>query len=100
MGRSALLLLVAVASPAYSQESATATAGRYWPQWLGPNRDGTTKEGIKPWTASPKVRGRAKVGEGHASPVVAAGKVFLQTKVSGKDEEQLTIFDSATGKEA
>jgi outer membrane protein assembly factor BamB len=100
MGRSALLLLMAVASPAYSQESGTATAERNWPQWLGPNRDGTTKDVIKPWTASPKVLWRATVGEGHSSPVVVGGKVFLQTKVSGKDEEQLTIFDITSGKEA
>ena len=33
------------------------------------------------------------------SPVVAGDKVFLHAKVAGKDEEKLTIFEAATGKE-
>ena len=43
---------------------------------------------------------RAPVGEGHSSPVVAGGKVYLHHRVAGKDEEQLSAFDAATGKEA
>jgi outer membrane protein assembly factor BamB len=70
-----------------------------WPQWLGPNGDGTTPEIVKPWAESPKVAWKMPVGEGHSSPVVAADKVFLHAKVAGKDEEKLTIFEAATGKE-
>ena len=50
-----------------------------WPQWLGPHRDGTTSEKIKPWTDI-KVLWRKKVGPGHSSPIVAHGKVFLHTR--------------------
>lgn len=77
---------------------AAASAGD-WPQWLGPNRNGSTSETIKPWTSPPKVLWKAAVGEGHSSPVVVSGKVFLHSKINGKDEEQLSIFDAATGKE-
>jgi outer membrane protein assembly factor BamB len=69
-----------------------------WPQWLGPNRDGSSVEIIKPWTDAPAVIWRVPVGEGHSSPVVAGGKVVLHHKVADNDEEQLSIFDAATGK--
>ena len=51
-----------------------------WPQWRGPNRDGTwnesgllqrfPKEGFKP-------RWRKPVGMGYSSPVVVKGRVFV-----------------------
>jgi len=69
-----------------------------WPQWLGPRRDGTSTEVIKPWKGEPKVVWRVPVGEGHSSPVVAGGLVFLHTKVNGQDAEQLLAYDAATGK--
>lgn len=68
-----------------------------WPQWLGPHRDGTSNEIVKPWTQAPKVLWRAPVGEGHSSPIVIGDKVFLHFKTKGKDEEQLVMFD-ANGK--
>jgi outer membrane protein assembly factor BamB len=76
-----------------------AAAAADWPQWLGPNRDGSAADTVKPWTAAPAVVWRAPVGEGHSSPVVAGGKVYLHYHVAGKDEERLAAFDAATGKE-
>jgi outer membrane protein assembly factor BamB len=70
-----------------------------WPGWLGPNRDGSSPEKIAPWKEAPKAAWRVAVGEGHSSPVIAGGKVFLHTKVNGKDEEQLAAYDARTGKE-
>ena len=69
-----------------------------WPQFLGPRRDATSKEIIKPWTGDLKVLWKAPVGEGHSSPVVANGLVFLHDKTPGKDEERLTVFDIDNGK--
>jgi outer membrane protein assembly factor BamB len=86
----AAVLSLVVASPVVAGD---------WPQWLGPNRDGTTPEIVKPWTESPKVLWKMPVGEGHSSPVVAGDKVFLHAKVGGKDEEKLTIFEAGSGKE-
>lgn len=76
----------------------TAARGGDWPQWLGPNRDGVSPEKVAPWKEPPKRLWSATVGEGHSSPVVAAGKVYLHAKVEGKSEEQLTAFDAASGK--
>lgn len=69
-----------------------------WPQWLGPHRDGATSESVAPWKGKPTVVWRQRVGEGHSSPVVANGKVYLLTKVPDQEAEQLTAYDEATGK--
>src|SRR5437870_2821196 len=57
-----------------------------WPQWLGPNRDGSSPEVVKPWKGDPKVVWRAAVGEGHSSPVVAAGRVYVHFRTNDKNE--------------
>jgi outer membrane protein assembly factor BamB len=68
-----------------------------WPQWLGRNRDGASPEKIAPWKEPLKVLWKQPVSEGHSSPIVAKGKVFLHTRVKGMDEEKLSAFDAATG---
>jgi outer membrane protein assembly factor BamB len=84
-----LLWILLLTAPAAAED---------WPQWLGPRRDGTSAEKVVPWTAAPKVVWRMPVGEGHSSPVVAGGKVFLHTKVKDKEAEEVTAFDAAGGK--
>ena len=44
-----------------------------------------------------KVLWHKPVGDGHSSPVVAGGKVFLHTKVADKDQEQISAYDAKTG---
>jgi outer membrane protein assembly factor BamB len=68
-----------------------------WPQWLGPNRDGSTPLKVAPWKEPLKILWQQPVGEGHSSPVVAAGRVYLHTRVKDKLEEQLAAFDAASG---
>jgi outer membrane protein assembly factor BamB len=68
-----------------------------WPQWLGPNRDGSSTETVAAWKTAPKVLWRQPVGEGHSSPVVAGGRVFLHTRVKDKDDEEVAAFDAKTG---
>jgi hypothetical protein len=75
-----------------------AAAAADWPGWLGPRRDGSTTETVKPWPAPLKVLWKQPVGEGHSSPVVAGGKVYMHTRVGGKNEEALAAFDAASGK--
>jgi outer membrane protein assembly factor BamB len=70
-----------------------------WPQWLGPDRDGATKERVAAWTEAPPPAWRLAVGEGHSSPVVAGGRCFLHFKTKGKDEETIVALDALTGKE-
>jgi outer membrane protein assembly factor BamB len=87
----ALLLTVLAAAPAAAQD---------WPQWLGPRRDGSTSDQVRPWKGPLKVLWHLPVGEGHSSPVVAGGKVFLHTRVKDKEEEEVTAYDADTGKVA
>ena len=64
-------LTAALAGAAFTASAAD------WPQWRGPLRTGHVAAGEKLLTTlptEPKVRWRAKVGEGVASPVVAVGK--------------------------
>jgi outer membrane protein assembly factor BamB len=78
--------------------SATTVRAEDWPQWLGPRRDGTSAETVAPWKTAPKVPWRIAVGEGHSSPVVADGRVFLHTRVMGKDAEAVTAYGVKDGK--
>ncbi|MBI3409537.1 MAG: PQQ-binding-like beta-propeller repeat protein [Planctomycetes bacterium] len=71
-----------------------------WPQWLGPKRDGSTKEEIHPWSRGPEVVWKQPVGDGYSSPVVAGGQVFIHGRVEDKDEEEVAAFDAKTGKPA
>src|SRR5882672_6093135 len=87
-------LLLACASLAVGS---SARAGD-WPQWLGPNRDGTSSEIAKPWHGDPKVLWRTEVGEGHSSPVVHFESVFLHDKAPGKDAERLRVWEGANGR--
>ena len=68
-----------------------------WPQWLGPHRDCSSPEIVVPWNKPLKVLWRKPVGDGHSSPVVAGGKVFLFTKVADKDQEEISAYDAKTG---
>src|SRR5688500_14212956 len=82
----ALMLAMACCSPAAD-----------WPQWRGPDRTGVSKETglLKEWPASgPALRWKATdIGTGYSTPVVAAGKVYLQTTV-GNDEFALALNES------
>ncbi|HYT92562.1 MAG TPA: PQQ-binding-like beta-propeller repeat protein [Gemmataceae bacterium] len=68
-----------------------------WPQWLGPNRDGVSIETVAPWKGPLKVLWKQPLGEGHSSPVVADGRVFVHTKGQG-NEESVQAFDAKDGK--
>src|SRR5262245_32625953 len=68
-------------------------------QWLGAKRDGSTPEKVAVWKESPKVLWKQPVGEGHSSPVIAGGRVFVHAGVKDKDAEEVVAFDAKTGKE-
>jgi outer membrane protein assembly factor BamB len=68
-----------------------------WPQFLGPNRDNSSPETVPAWTAPPKVLWRQPVGDGHSSPVVAAGVVYAFFQPHGKSADALAAFDAKTG---
>src|SRR5438132_3322611 len=69
-----------------------------WPQWRGAARTGHAGSDAPLLTglpAEPKVIWRLKVGEGFASPVVAAGKVFYFDNQAGKETRPALQADDA-----
>src|SRR6516165_8532712 len=53
-----------------------------WPQWRGPNRDGIAGAYTEPktWPEKLERKWKVEVGEGHSSPVVADGRIYLHTR--------------------
>lgn len=70
-----------------------------WPQFLGPNRDGTSPEKVAPWKGELKTAWKAPVGDAHSSPVVADGVVYAFYQPKGKDADTLAAFDAKSGKQ-
>jgi outer membrane protein assembly factor BamB len=72
-----------------------------WPQWRGPHRDGISldKGLLQEWPKDgPPMRWkRTDIGSGYSTPVVAGGKVYVQT-TAGKEEFALCL-DEKTGKD-
>jgi len=91
-----VLTPVALAAPAPAAKPGDVTPSD-WPQWLGPNRDGSVPDKVAPWTGDLKVQWRRAVDEGNSSPVVANGLVYLHSKVKDKDVERMQALDAKTG---
>jgi outer membrane protein assembly factor BamB len=68
-----------------------------WPQWRGPNRDGIAGAFSEPkvWPEKLKLKWKVKVGEGHSSPVVVGGKIYLHTRQG--DREVVSCLQPETG---
>jgi len=69
-----------------------------WPQFLGPQRDGSTPEEVIAWKGELKPTWKVAVGESHSSPVVVNGIVYSFAEPKGKNADALTAFDAKTGK--
>ena len=68
-----------------------------WPQFLGPNRDGSSPEMVAPWKGDLKPLWKKPVGEAHSSPVVAGGMVYAFYQPVGKNADALAAFDAKSG---
>jgi outer membrane protein assembly factor BamB len=75
------------------------TPGAAWPHWRGPARDGIASGFTPPatWPAQLTKRWQAKVGLGHASPVVSGNRVVVHSRLENR--EVVTAFDLASGKQ-
>lgn len=95
-----LAVAVIAALSAVAAPSTARAEAEDWPKWLGPRGDNISREKIADqWPADgPKRLWEAEVGEGHASPVAQAGKIYLFTLEGG--QEFLTCFDANTGEVA
>jgi len=75
-----------------------AAAATDWPQWRGPNRDGSVLAALPAqWPEALKKRWEIPVGAGHASPVVSGNRVVVIARQG--DEEIVRALDLASGKE-
>lgn len=74
-----------------------------WPQYRGPNVDGSTSEKIStPWpTGGPKQVWKSPTTDGLSSFTVSGGKAFtlILRNTEGAPRETLVALDAATGKE-
>ena len=69
-----------------------------WPQWRGPNRDGSIPaEPSKAWPERLKSVWSVTVGEGHASPVVVGNRVFQFARQG--EQETILGLELETGKQ-
>ena len=78
--------------------AAVAAGAADWPQFLGPNRDGTypASDLAESWPKEgPPVVWQRKVGQGFSGPVVALGKVILFHRVD--DKETVECLRETTG---
>jgi outer membrane protein assembly factor BamB len=68
-----------------------------WPQWRGPNRDGISNTFSEPkaWPEKLKLKWKVNVGEGHSSPVVADGRIYVHTRQG--DREVVSCLRTETG---
>ncbi len=78
---------------------AALASAQEWPQWRGPARTGAAVGFTPPaaWPDRPKQIWKVQVGAGHASPIVASGRVFLLSRMG--EQEAVSARDLATGKE-
>src|SRR5579862_836960 len=81
--------------------AASLTSGADWPQFMGPNGDGTsTEKGLaRTWPVDgPKVLWTVSVGPGYGGAAVREGKVYLLDRVDRK-RDVLRVLDLTTGTE-
>ncbi len=96
--RSSILLVAVVAFTAGGGGVASQSPTPSWPQWRGPARDGVAQLTTPAtWPTTLTKRWEATVGAGHASPVVAGGRVVLHSRQG--DREMTRAFDLTSGKE-
>jgi outer membrane protein assembly factor BamB len=68
-----------------------------WPQWRGPNRDGTIASFTEPksWPEKLTRKWKVEVGLGYASPVLVGGRVYLFSRQG--ENEILQALNADTG---
>ena len=85
-----ILVLLGLNSDGFSQD---------WPQWRGPDRTAVLSDwrGPENWPDRLTQVWKVTVGEGHSSPVVAGGKVYLHSRKN--DREVVRAIFLSTGKQ-
>ncbi len=75
----------------------SGSAAQDWPQWRGPNRDGTVVSFQAPgaWPETLTQRWSVEIGEGYATPLLVDDRMYVFTRQG--EEEVLTALDAASG---
>jgi outer membrane protein assembly factor BamB len=92
LGAAAMMLVVFVSASAQRVED--------YPQWRGPNRDGSAAAFTAPavWPEKLTLKWKVDVGPGYATPIVVGGRVYTIARREGN--EVVMALDAATGKTA
>ena len=69
-----------------------------WPQWRGPNRDGTLTSYAEPksWPDQLNRRWKIEIGTGYATPIIVGNRVFAFSRQD--DNEVMRAIDADSGK--
>lgn len=69
-----------------------------WPQWRGPNRDGTIPTFAEPkaWPPSLTQKWKIEVGTGYATPIVVGNRVYAFSRQ--QENEVMRAIDAGSGK--
>src|SRR5262245_55125945 len=79
------MLLRSIAALLLALPPAASLADDHWPQWRGPNGDGSSPKGdpAVEWSETKNVRWKVEIpGSGSATPVVWGDKMFVLTAVN------------------
>jgi outer membrane protein assembly factor BamB len=76
---------------------ALSAPGEDWPQWRGLHRDGVAVgfQEPKAWPEKLALKWKVTIGEGHASPVVADGRIYVHSRQG--DREVVTALRPENG---
>lgn len=80
--------------------SSTFSYGQNWPNWRGPNGDGTSIETNLPshWDSITNVVWKSPIpGVGHSSPIIWEDKLFILSAIPDTQEKILLCYDSQKG---
>ena len=89
----ALILALAGLSGVVSAQNALD-----WPQWRGPNRDGSLASFAEPksWPENLTRQWKIEIGTGYATPIVVGNRVYAFTRQ--EENEVMRALDAANGK--
>ncbi|PYT18657.1 MAG: hypothetical protein DMG59_03500, partial [Acidobacteria bacterium] len=66
-----------------------------WTGWRGPHRDGVLVAEPKNWPEKLNLKWKVTVGEGHSSPILAAGSIYVFARQDG--QETVLSIDPSNG---
>jgi outer membrane protein assembly factor BamB len=91
-------LLGVVAAAALTAVVGAQSAGPDWPQWRGPNRDGSLAGFTAPtaWPEALTRKWKIEVGTGYATPIVVGNRVYSFTRQ--QENEVMRALDTGSGK--